>query len=343
MDDAARFQLSGMGRLITNLLCFAIAFCCTCALLGVLVGFPKVPEIPDKLRLLRTTFSDCDVVFFGSSRVVHQIDPKLFDQTVAAAGGQVKSFNFGVDSLWPPESLYVLREILRHPTPRLKWIFIELMPVEGTMREGQDKMLRTQYWHDRRHTNIAERAVLDRYPKWSLRLPLLWRHEVLWVKKATHQGEGAQRLHALLWPHDVEREEEPWAERAGFLPAPDEVVEGKTRQWFIRTLKTNGEDLAHQATGLPKSLHREYRPLMDELRERGVEPIFFISPGLSRKTNYRKAPNGAKLISFARPDLYPELLVPELFRDGSHLNARGTAMFTPLLAHKFLELTRPPP
>jgi hypothetical protein len=274
---------------------------------------------------------------------VHQIEPKLFDETVATAGGQVRSFNFGVDSLWPPESLFVLREILREPTPRLKWIFIELMPIEGTMREGQDEMARTLYWHDRRHTSIAERAVLERYPRWGQRLPLLWRHEMLWLKKASRQGEGAQLFHEWLWPGEAKRRDGAWARDAGFRAPPDEVVQGETRAWFIRTLETNRAELARQSVRLPKSLEREYRPLLAELHARGIQPIFLIAPGVSRKTNYGEAPGGAQLLSFARPDLYPELFSPDMYRDGSHLNQRGAALFTPILARKFLELTGPQP
>ena len=75
-------------------------------------------DVSDKLRFLRTTYQDCDVLFFGSSRVVHQIEPKIFDETVAASGAEGAVVQTKVEFLWPPESLYVLREILNHSTPR---------------------------------------------------------------------------------------------------------------------------------------------------------------------------------------------------------------------------------
>jgi hypothetical protein len=338
MTPTARSRLFDFGRGGINLVLFLAAFAAMGAALGSLTPFPEVPIITEKLRLLQTKHQESDVIFFGSSRVMHQIDPAAFEAATAAAGVPVRAFNFGVDSMWPPESLFVLRELLKHPAPKMKWVFIELMHVYGTLQDGQDESARVFYWHDRHHTNLAQKAVLEREATWSNRLLLLWRHERLWLKHVTHFGEGSQLFRKALLPDEKTQKASTWAKHAGYRVAPSQALGGETRQKFERTLNEYRDELQRQRTPLPESLRAEYHPIVAALRARGAEPVFFISPGFDIRDNYREAPGGARLISFSRPDLYPELFCPDHSCDLSHLNRTGAALYTSHLARFFLEI-----
>jgi hypothetical protein len=131
-----------------------------------------------------------------------------------------------------------------------------------------------------------------------------------------------------------------WATTAGYDRTRTRALAGETRTWFEHMLKNRAEELKQQSTPLPESLRVEMSRIVDLVRARGAEPIFFIPPGLNPKVNYREAPAGARLVSFSRPDLYPELFSPDLFRDRSHLNRTGAAVFSSLLARFLVEATR---
>ncbi|MEN7343223.1 MAG: hypothetical protein AAAFM81_09780 [Pseudomonadota bacterium] len=76
------------------------------------------------------------VMGFGSSMVRAGFSPREFDQAIAAAGGNVKSFNFGFGGLNPQFQDYVSRRIrddFEASDRRLKLVIIEFNPFQTTV------------------------------------------------------------------------------------------------------------------------------------------------------------------------------------------------------------------
>ncbi|HEV7401832.1 MAG TPA: hypothetical protein VGO11_02855 [Chthoniobacteraceae bacterium] len=321
-----------------TLLCFLGGLALGCTLLAKVAPFPKVGSVSKKLRAFPERYADSEVIFVGSSRVLHQVIPEEFDAAVQAAGYPMRSFNFGQAGTWPPESFYVTRQILKLDAPRLKWIFIELMSIDAVMLFQNDETAQARYWHDRHHTNLAERELfsLDQPP--GFKLQMLGRHELLWLRQSTNYGSGEPLLRNALSLEKERSEPRTMAERAGFLPGPTRALEGEDRTIFLEGLAKTRDGLARQAASLSPALRAELHTLIAEIRAKGVEPVFFISPGLNPSMNYAEVPDGARLISFCRPDLYPELYQPEYYYNRVHLNPKGAEVYTSLLAQKYVEL-----
>jgi hypothetical protein len=80
------------------------------------------------------------VMVFGSSMVEAAFSPREFDRSIADAGGEVKSFNFGFGGLNPLFQDYVARRIaedLKSSDRRLKLVLIEFNPFQTTKTRRQ--------------------------------------------------------------------------------------------------------------------------------------------------------------------------------------------------------------
>src|SRR6185295_4580036 len=139
-----------------NSVFFLVACAAGCALVGRFAPFPEVPGIFPKWSYFARNRDRIDVLFVGSSRFYHQIIPAQFD----AAVGEGRSFNFGYDGMWPPESFYLLRRLLDLRPARLKWVVIDLMDINTQLDALNVSTLRMAYWHDLRHTALAFRDIV---------------------------------------------------------------------------------------------------------------------------------------------------------------------------------------
>ena len=80
------------------------------------------------------------VMFYGSSMVQAGFSPREFDQYIAEAGGNVKSFNFGFGGLNPLFQDYLSRRIVEKfeaEDRRLKLVLIEFNPFQTTIVRRQ--------------------------------------------------------------------------------------------------------------------------------------------------------------------------------------------------------------
>ena len=320
---------------LLNGACFAVAFAVSAFLVGRCLPFPRVPKIFPKYRYFAENRGRFDTLFIGSSRVYHQIDPQQFDAEVAALGGRTQSVNLAYDSVWPPESWYFLRRLLALRPPRLRWVFIELMAVNVSLEARNDRTLRTAYWHDWRHTVIAWRDIFasrrGRAEKWRA----AGEHAVIFLRWTVNFGRGAE---ALL-PRKAERPE-PWRERGGFLPENDRQISPADLPSYLETVGRLGRGVPPQPAD---ALYREaLGELVAEVRRAGAQPVFVITPTLSEREHFTGLPEGVPVFSFADPAQYPGLYAPDHRYDAWHLNEKGAAELTSLLARLFAEHLRRP-
>ena len=341
MPSAAFSSARRAAQTLLNGACFAAAFIASAACIGWCLPFPAVPAIGPKYRYLAENAARFDTLFIGSSRVFHQIDPQQFDAEVAALGGRTQSANLAYDSVWPPESFYFLRRLLALRPPHLRWVFIELMQLNVNLETRNDQTLRTAYWHDWRHTWIAWREVFasPRSPaeKWRLAAE----HAVIFIRWNANLGRGAEALRATVLPGKPEHPEH-WLDRAGFLPENDRHITDEELPQYLQTVARLRTELPpHPASALYFSALED---LTAEVRRAGAQPVFLLTPSLSAAENFTGLPAGVPVLAFNDPGKYPTLYEPERHYDTWHLNEKGAAEFTGLLAHRFVEhLHRPPP
>lgn len=320
---------------VTGLAC-GIIFLTACALICVALRsrlpFPQVRGVSPKYEYFAAHRADYDVIFIGSSRFFHQVIPRQFDARVeAAAGRKIRSFNLAYDGVWPPESFYFLRQILKLKPPRLRWVVLDLIDIDARLYEQTNSTQRVAYWHDWQHTRLAWSEVdalqLPSPEKWNLTA----KHSEHLFKQWINFGRGAE----LLRDRFVQRKEKPpkWIDAEGFQPGPDTPMTGTELAKLEKSVTRLKRGIAPSPAG-PR-LHRALSELMAEVRASGANLVCVISPTLNPKENFTGLPAGLPLFAFNDPNKHPQLYEAAVHYDAWHLNARGAEIFTDLLAAEF--------
>ena len=326
------------GGLLTGA-CFAAAFVASACLIGGCLPFPPVPSIAAKYRFLAENKARFDTIFVGSSRIYHQIDPQQFDAEVAALGGRTQSANLAYAGMWPPESLYFLRRLLALRPPRLRWVFIEVMPINVNLETRNEETVRTAYWHDWRHTLLAWREIFHSARSSREKWRLAARHAAIWGRWGMNLGRGSEALRERSLPGKPRRPEQ-WLGRAGFFPEDDGRITDAELPKYLQTVA----QIRDTRSSSPASAHffSALAEVVAEVRRAGAQPVFLLTPSLDAGENLTGLPAGVPVLAFTDPAQYPALYEPDRHYDTWHLNEKGAAEFTSLLARLFVEPLRPP-
>ncbi len=327
----------GLWQALRNGVLFLAACAAGCALVGRFAPFPEVPGIFPKWRHFQQHRDRIDVLFLGSSRFYHQIIPAQFD----AAVGSVRSFNFGYDGMWPPESFYLLRQLLARQPARLKWVVIDLMDINTQLDERNNSTLRMAYWHDLAHTRIAFADILASKFHPGQKFDLLAQHGRLCFSQLLNLGSGADLLASRLEEKKPRKKPYTWETTAGFEAGPDRAMEGREREGFVSTVERLKKGIA--PVPVSPAFRAALSDLIADVRRAGAEPIFVIAPTINGRENFTGIPGDAAVFAFNDPAQYPELFNPEKHYDAWHLNEQGAVDFTAVLAGKFIERMKAQP
>lgn len=321
--------------IVRNCGAFFTALALGCALLFSLQPFPDVPGIGQKYRYFAQHKDRYDILFVGSSRFYHQIIPKQFDAEVEELAQQrLHSFNFGYDGMWPPESYFVVRQLLALRPQRLRWVVVDLMDVNANLDERNNSTQRMAYWHDPRHTLLAWRHLWhESMHRREERVRLILAHGRHLASQLANVGSGARALQVWLLPKKAWKEPKEWAGTEGFDPGPDTPMVGAELTGYQETVARLRRSLPPKPMG--PVLKHAVAELVQEIRKAGAEPIFVIAPTLNSRENFTDLPPGVPLFAFNDPNQFPELFDPAVHYDGWHLNERGARKFTTLLAERF--------
>ena len=136
-------------------LIFSVALFGTGLFLANIRPFAAVGTVREKFAYFAAHKDDYSALFLGSSRVYRGILPSLFDELTASQGAPTRSFNFGIDGMFPPEDAAVFEQIVALRPKNLRWVFIEssmfLLDFEGRDPES----IRAVYWHDWPRTRLV--------------------------------------------------------------------------------------------------------------------------------------------------------------------------------------------
>lgn len=322
---------------------FLLALGATSALLSAFTPFPYLGNLWRKYQHIEKHGQDYSLIYIGSSRVFHEFIPKEFDATLANRGHQVRSFNFGQDGMWPPESFYMLRQILAKRPPHLKWVFIDLMGIKVD-NDGDEPTKRAVFWHDFQHSLLACRHAIevDMTGQRSLaeKADLCWNHALLWAQKSTSLGRGQEQLEiALKLSRERKVEKVP---QQGFEVGGEGPLKGDALKQFnsaVEKLKTNPEPKPIQPF-MANALAR----VVNEVRAAGAEPVFVVAAGLYASERFSDwPPPGVRVLRFDDPILYPDLYNPANRYDPHHLDLVGAHNFTRHLANAFASMLEKKP
>lgn len=335
-----------MKRLFLKLVVLVIAVSGSSLILSnyLLPEFWARTEPKVKLAYWKKHGSEYNTVFIGSSRIFHQVNPRLFDSLANANNISVNSFNLGVPSFPFPQSYRMIEAALAEYSD-VTTVYYEITPVYLEPAEALKNTPENYYWYDLDHTvllcdQIQHSAAFDKQTKWTL----CGGHAGAWMQKNLFLG-GAQALYTTATDVDNGWISSRCAATDGYVSLDVEMsigpkVEGATsrRKQFLADTSILIERKAIAAAynsevkdfrSTPYSLF--LGKLFNQLTARGIKVYFVIPP---RLTDYdalydvlSEIPR-EHVLNLSSPALYPEFYLSRYAFDKGHLNASGAAVFT---------------
>lgn len=330
---------------------FGLAFLATTASIRPALPWPRGGALDARMRHFISHVDEYDLVFVGSSSVARGFDPAVFDAALAARGQPLRSFNLGVDGMWPLEADYLIREIVRRRPARLRWIVIDLFELDSKLdsapaSEADVFTERGFYWHDAWGLAQVLRRVFASGRGLREEARLAWAHVRLAAWRLGNLGQGDIALAA--WWAGPDSEDAGIVQAGGFeaIDDLDQSVAGRIRAFYLANaaryesvIATLDESNARPEAP-PETKGAEIRAQAERLRAAGIEPLYFIPPifratpslyGLAKAT-------GASVLGFNSPARYPELYATEHRWDATHLNRAGVECLSRLLAERLADL-----
>jgi hypothetical protein len=314
-----------------------LAFVLVCAGLNALLPFPEIDVVSAELRFFQEHRDEFDTVFIGSSRIHHQVSPAIFDRVMADAGHPTRTFNFGINGMFPPESGFLLERLLRTKPRRLKWVFIELDELETRRIPKAEASRRSLYWHDWKRTSLVLRKILDGDNQRDAR-DLFFFHTALFAKNFANIGRKID----LSW----------WSSHLGKKAAAPKTL-GQDGDGYVPQIKrmSEAETVAYEAglehavtqaefRPVSPSTGRAYRQWANEVRKTGATPIFLVTPTTAQTKLQLRSESGIAgvVMQFNDAKDYPQLYRNEIRVDADHLNGPGAEEFTRLIADNLSRL-----
>ncbi|MES2570645.1 MAG: hypothetical protein V4710_11405, partial [Verrucomicrobiota bacterium] len=214
--------------------------------------------------------------------------------------------------------------------------------------------LREAYWHDAKRLWLIGRLICQereqnaskrrnwrkRLPKDMERLDLFRQHAVVFLKNFTNLGRGA-----ALGSHwtNQEAESDPsnvlGYAKNGYQPMGPRVIEGKELARFEASCaKLQQEPTTRLLLGSVANSTLE--TMLAAFRGAGAEPLMLISPAPFSRVYYPGKASAVSMLDFSNVSEWPQLFGREYRADTAHLNTRGSAIYTRLLAERFIALKK---
>ena len=354
--------MKSVSRYALSWLIGVLVFVFICA--GISKLFPRqVSGISLKVHRFTEEKDHVDVIFVGSSRIYHGIEPKVFDQTLLASGRQWRSFNVAMDGMTTAEGFAMVKRLVALRPQKLKYVFFEAQSVitAGTPTGDQKVTERDVYWRDWDSLRLNFRTftmgltwpggTLPGTPysfrRWNDFEPLLVANVRLWIRNVTNVGIGMEILQnaaAALPPFKPPSSKLDGAD----LPPNWDGYYAMTKPMSGETLATYRNAFAgahdHPTQRVPRPMMRsELRRFAQEMAAKKIQVVFMVPPSLmAGRGSGIHVPSGSLLLAYDDFDRYPQFYTEENRLDVEHLNARGAELFSQTLAEEFVRLLDSP-
>lgn len=347
-----------MRKAVRPILLFVIFFAALAGVANVLNGiepFIEVPILRDKWSYWQKNKDNFDTVFIGTSRVFRGVMPSIFDQMTADAGVPTKSYNFGIDGMFPPEDAYVSEHLLRDPPKNLRWVFIEMGVFLGDFEGRPAKSIRSIYWHDWPRTSLSMRNKL-----WPKKKKVKWRkwfetednepsaasvamkHLELFFINRLNIGRGANAWNRIAFRRPIVKEDFG-AKEDGFLPIPgDGIMRGEILAKYEEEFAERQVTPARVVPLRPYSQESFDRVLMFA-RKAGARVIFLGAPTTGELSGHPSQKPEVPVFDYRDIHKYPELFEKSARTDTAHLTPKGAELFTRRIADDFVAYVQSQP
>lgn len=335
--------------------CFFAALIGVAMALGRINPFSEVPIVREKWAYWQEHKDEFDTLFIGTSRTFRGVMPSVVDKLTAEAGVPTKSYNFGVDGMFPPEDAYVFDHIMRDPPKNLRWVFIEM----GVFISGFDgrpaNSARMIYWHDWKRTSLSIRESL-----WPKQKPVKWKrwfqrdgkdpapasdaitHLGVFIVHSLNIGRGAGVWERIVFNRPIGKLN-MGETQDGFLPTTgDGVMRGDILERYRKEFAERKKNPARVVPLRPYA-EESLNHMLAQVRKTNAKTIFLVAPTTGELSGHPDDKSGLATLDFREMDKYPELYDESVRTDTAHLNSKGAQLYSQRVAERFIELAKGQP
>lgn len=344
-DEKSAIARPGAWSILLSLLLATVGFVLVAAVIHV--ALPRTLYLhtdirSGKLTLMKLMRSSTRSASFGSSHVHNGFDPRAFDRALAGSPLQTHSLNLAIEGGSQTEqrsmALEFVQNIQTEPSTRGEhsrcFVLLEL---------GAGANFTNDHLLHPRAINIYDRANASfvgalTAPGMS-RSQSLGRRGYAYIAMALHYMNVGMLSSALL-PNlspDQDYQRETADDRRGLLvlsgsQSPELLAKERSDQPRTGTVSTEA-----LLPGNSVLVHQ----LMQAQGIHGVQYVYLLMPTFSDLTAYRIYPDTllvdgqtVPIVNLARPDLFPQLYQLSNWHDDAHLNERGAAVASTLIAQQ---------
>jgi hypothetical protein len=270
-----------------------------------------------------------NLIFFGSSRTYHHINPMLFDSLCSGRG--VTSFNAGSRATFNPESYYLVESFLNSDlTKGVDNLIVEIQDLSD-IDPKNSRTVRGYYWTNLSYLSYSIGFVRSSNLGVLQKTKLITKYSLSWLYKQF----DVSRLRTLIFPLEHQQ-----VKFAGFEPFFSQDIEDLGLKELLKYenaaaafCKKNNFD--QNTSHVKKLLH-----LQSVAAAKNIELLFFIPP---RCDNYDFASAVMEselsdyVIILSCPSDFPEFYEYKNLYDRAHLNIDGATLFTTELAKAYVK------
>jgi hypothetical protein len=345
-EDRRKFRAYAL-RLGGAVACAMLGFVGACCLLRLLIPAPinLYAEIrSEKIALAMRWAGIVSVAAFGSSHVDCGFDPRSFDRAMLPAAGRPISLNLGVAGGSQVEQTAVALE------------FERIVATSPAKRNAHILLMEANSGANFPRQFITHPRSINIYDSNALRLALQFSDPKLGLVRAIGRSLVAMADYALNFMNVgmlsaqlfrpslnaglVKTQTE--ADRRGLSPPPPSPIDVKDTRDIYALMATLNSKPQSSPELITSGLCFEATSLLRD-REGAARytVIFFVTPKLSDLRSYQTYPNSVTcgrhfipIVNVALPETYAEIYDPKLWHDINHLNERGAAVYSRLLANE---------
>lgn len=288
-----------------------------------------------KHNLFKSSNKEYDTVFWGSSQVLHQISPKIFDSITGH-----KSFNFGISACFTPQCTklfdYMLDSFIEK---KIKTIFFEL---HTRVITDENFRAESNYYNSNIGYDLETMIFYTLKPK----LESIRNYFSCVFFKYTRALVLIFKKNNLGFDKELDID-------SGFSPNPSlkAMLTSKSlrppQKTFLEKKFVSSYELQNNSNPISPFRTKYYTNYLNKLLERcdanDIEVILIISPTVNiNLINWQNqdlfAMRDFTILDFSSKKKYPELYQWQLYNDPSHFNKEGAELYSRILAEAVLNM-----
>lgn len=318
-----------------------------------------------KSKIYEKKQKSINTVFIGSSVIRRGFNPEIFD-SLTRKSTTTSSFNFGVNWMGTPESFYMIDHVFLTKNSNIKYAFIEVSKLKYVDYPNLHTT-RATYWYNNTYFIFTLKAFINSATtKWYVKAAALLTHSISFIENKI----GLDYWHIIS---DFQFRQTKLGDTLDLVPYnyrgfdplignpyldteinAEENVQLGIRELLLDTtglynrkvLSANAFTAVEKGKGL-QTVNNVYlhilNSLKDELLSQGIYPIFVLAPRADKRQYEEVLPLFYSLdpkyrINIADSRKFPELYSLQFSADETHLNKKGAARFSEILAEEFLQL-----